>query len=306
MRCPTFLVEMAAQVVYKSNFDYHATYEKLRQSTVGALDVTQKGLIWFKFYGTRTVFLLTPGGFIQVKWSDPEEKKVLFKVFKGLLVPAAGKKLTVKPLKQQLWVDYPAPPDFKIYWCETETEYAKQAEFEPSLLKSVRKAVEELRRQLFFLREPTVTEVALKTGRTPETVRPILYKLAPKIGWREQGGEEAEKEAEEAVNLAGWLSWLKKGEENQELRWRAEEAVGKAPPNVVERAEKILENFPEMAPEAKPSSRKVSDTGRFFTSAGLAAWPEEAKKAWRRAFLKESPSSASGSRTFFGIAKSPW
>lgn|GEM_PF-7017284 len=82
--------------------------------------------------------------------------------------------------------------------------------------------------------------------------------------------------------------------------------MGKAPSNVAERAEKILENSPEMAPEAKPSSRIASDTGRSFASAGLAAWPEEAKRAWRRAFLKEPPSSASGSRTFFGVARSPW
>jgi hypothetical protein len=297
---------MAVQVVYKANFDYCATYEKLRQSTVGALDVTQKGLIWFKFNGTRTVFLLTPGGFIQVKWSDLEEKKVLFKVFKGLLVPAAGKKLTVKPLKQQVWVDYPAPPDFKLYWCEAETEYVKQAEFDPSLMEPVEKAVEELRRQLYFLREPTVMEVAVKVGKTPETARLMLYEMAAKIGWREQSGEEAEKEAEEAINLAGWMKWRAEDGQNHKLAEMAQEAMCTASPHIVKRAEKILKNFPELAPEAKPSHSKRDGESSFYTSAGLSEWPEEAKKAWRKVFLKKPPTSSSGTRTTIAFVTRKW
>ncbi|MGB9693651.1 MAG: hypothetical protein ACPLYF_02290, partial [Fervidobacterium sp.] len=57
---------------------------------------------------------------------------------------------------------------------------------------------------------PTDKEVAVRLGETPETVRPILYGLAPKIGWKEQKKEEAVKEAENAINLAGWLKLLEK------------------------------------------------------------------------------------------------
>jgi DNA-binding HxlR family transcriptional regulator len=159
--------------------------------------------------------------------------------------------------------------------------------FESHLERKVREAVEELRCGFKFFREPTVKEVAFKVGETPEAVRPILYGLAPKIGWREQDKEEAEKEAEEAINLAGWLIWLQKGEQNAELNKMVEEAKQAASNGIVERARKILENCPELAPEAKPASHGP----HFFSSAGLEPWPEETERVWMRVFLKEPPSS---------------
>jgi len=55
--------------------------------------------------------------------------------------------------------------------------------------EKVEEAVEELRREFKFFKEPTVREVAVRVGKTPETVRPILFELAPKIGWKEQEEE---------------------------------------------------------------------------------------------------------------------
>jgi DNA-binding HxlR family transcriptional regulator len=46
------------------------------------------------------------------------------------------------------------------------------------------RTVEELRRELQYLREPTVKEVASKVGELPENARSSLYALAPKLGWR--------------------------------------------------------------------------------------------------------------------------
>jgi|YelNatPaOPRAMG01_1025707.scaffolds.fasta_scaffold03873_17 hypothetical protein len=285
---------MPNQVVYESDFDYEATYERLCRSGIAVVEKTGKGLIWLRFKDTKTVFLLSPGGRIQVRWANLEEKKVLLKILKNMLVPIEGQKITLKPLKQQFFIGYPPPPNFKLYWCETAVEYAKHAEFEPQLKEAVEKAVEELRLQLYFLREPTVKELAVKIGKTPETVRPILYELAPKIGWREQESQEAEREAEEAINLAGWMSWLAKGEQNSELDAMAREAMQTAPSHIIERAKKILENFPQLVPEAKPSSHSGDSRSGIWTSAGLEAWPEETKRAWRKAFLKEPPDSSSG------------
>jgi hypothetical protein len=292
---------MSNQVVYQSNFDYEATYERLCRSGVAVVEKTEKGLIWLRFKDTRTVFLLSPGGRIQVRWANLEEKKVLLKILKNMLVPLEGQDIILKPLKQQFFIEYPPPPNFKLYWCETAVEYAKHAEYEPQLKEAVEKAVEELRLQLYFLREPTVKEVATKIGKTPETVRPILYELAPKIGWREQENQEAEKEAEEAINLAGWMSWLAKEEQNAELNAIAREAIQTAQSSIIERAKKILENFPQLVPKAKPSSHSRNSRSEIYTSAGLEAWPEETNRAWKKAFSKEPPASSSGTTITVGF-----
>ncbi len=292
---------MRNQVVYESNFGYEATYERLCRSGIAVVEKTEKGLIWVRFKETKTVFLLSPKGKIQVKWANLEEKKVLLKILKNMLVPVEGQELVLKPSKQQVFIEYPPPSNFKLYWCEMETEYAKQAEFDPWLKVSVAKAVEELRFEFCFLREPTVKEVAARVGKTPETVRPIIYELAPKNGWREQEGEEAEKEAEEAINLAGWLAWLDKGEENSELAKMAQEAMQSASSHVIERAKKILKNFPELAPKAEPSSSRGDYRSGVWVSAGLDEWPEQAIKAWRKVFHKEPPASSSGTRRACGF-----
>ncbi len=275
---------MKNQVVYEANFDYEATYERLVRSGIAAVDETGKGLIWVRFKGTKTVFLLSPNGKIQVKWTSPEEKKVLLKILRNLLVPVVGQELTIKPTKQQLFIEYPPPPNFKIYWCEAETEYVKQAEFSPQLKEAVRAAVERQRRELKFLREPTVKEVASAVGKTPEAVRPALYEAAPELGWVEQEEGEVEREAENAINLAGWLKWLKKGEQNSELAKMAEDALKAAPQHTLEMAKRILENSPEIVPEAKPST----SSPWHYAAAGLE-WNNETLKAWRRIFKSKPP-----------------
>lgn len=127
------------QVVYEANFDYEATYEKLVQSFIAVVEKTEKGLIWVRFKDTKTVFLLSPKGKIQVKWADPEEKKVLLKILKNMLVPVEGQKISIKPSKQQVFIEYPPPQNFRLYWCETEMEYVKHAEFSPLLLELLKK-----------------------------------------------------------------------------------------------------------------------------------------------------------------------
>lgn len=156
--------------------------------------------------------------------------------------------------------------------------------FESLLERKVREVVEELRHEFLFLREPTVKEVALRVGELPEKVRETLYKIAPKIGWKEQEKDEMEKEAEDAINLAGWLKWLKKGEQSSELAKMAQDALQTASRRTIEMANKILENFPEIVPEAYPSSSGP----HHFVRAGLK-WNDETLKAWRRVFKSKPP-----------------
>jgi len=157
-------------------------------------------------------------------------------------------------------------------------------DFHPHLDEKVKNAVEELRREFMFLKEPSVKEVAVKVGELPERVRPLLFNLAPKIGWIEQDKDEVEKEAEKAINLAGWMMWLQKGEQNQELAKMAEEAMQTALSHTVETAKRILENVPQIVPEAKP----ISSGPYHHVAAGLE-WREETLKAWQRVFKSEPP-----------------
>ncbi|RLG99746.1 hypothetical protein DRO19_01505 [Candidatus Bathyarchaeota archaeon] len=116
---------MPNQVVYQTNADYEASYEKLVSSDIMIVEKTEKGLIWFRVKGTRTIFQLSPNGKLQVKWQNPEEKKVLLNIVKNILVSKNDQPLIITPLKQQVWIDYPPPPNFKLYWCENKTEYSR-------------------------------------------------------------------------------------------------------------------------------------------------------------------------------------
>jgi len=120
------------QVVYQTNADCEATYENLAKNPIVIVDRTEKGLLWFRVKNTDTVFMLSPNGKLQVKWRSEEEKKVLFNIVKELLVPN-NPPLEIKPSRQQLWVDYPPPENFKLYWCGEKTEYTK--EFTPPLVR---------------------------------------------------------------------------------------------------------------------------------------------------------------------------
>ena len=56
-------------------------------------------MIWLKFKHTKTVFLISPYGKIEVAWKKLGEKKVLLKILKNLLVSKEGEKLKIEPVK---------------------------------------------------------------------------------------------------------------------------------------------------------------------------------------------------------------
>jgi hypothetical protein len=119
---------LKTQIVYETNADYEKSYENICANVMMKAEKTQKGLIWFMFRKTNTAFMLSPNGKLQVKWNDSEEKIVLLKLLQNVLVPTQGQKLEIQPSRQQVWVTYPAPQDFKLYWCEEKTEYSQTKE----------------------------------------------------------------------------------------------------------------------------------------------------------------------------------
>lgn len=293
-----WLVLMPSQVVYETNADLIASHEvmvKYEQFVVA--DMNAKGVLWFKFKGNPTVFLLSPFGKLQVKWSDVHEKKTLFRLLRNILIARPGDKLLIKPLRQQTWIEYPVPESFKLYWCDTSTEYALKstatdAESEdgaktedPTLIcrltakavsrerrqPKVIKALEELRHEFRLFREPTFNEIALKSGCLDKNA---LRKALMLAGWKAESPEEAMSTAEQAINLAAWLRFKQSGELNPQFIALANEALGKASMNAIRKAQDILKNYPELLPVIEKT---------------VLLWPQQTKAKWVEAFGYPAP-----------------
>ena len=169
------------------------------------------------------------------------------------------------------------------------------AKFHLPIERKVKNVVEKLRHEYRFLREPTVKEVSIKVGKVPETIRSLLYELAPETGWKEEENKQVKEEAEESINLAAWMKWLRKGDESREysstqineLDRKAKKVIESATPEVIKKARDILKNYPELLPKARP--REVSPS--VFILTGLDPWPEETKRVWRYIFREKPPSS---------------
>ena len=281
---------MPSQVVYQTNADWHATYEALVNNSLVRADTTQKGLIQFWFKDSPTLFMLSPMGKLQVKWNNVEEKKILFGLVKNLIVAAPNEELVIKPLKQQLWIDYPVPDSFKVYWCGDTSEFVlkkpvvglskshcdlereKRIAAMSAEIGKVKKAVDELKHEFRFFREPTPNEVALKSGCLDSQIIRLGLLFA---GWKEgQSIEEAKWTAEEAINLATWLRFNESGELNPQLIASSKKAIDKASMSAIAKAQVILKNYPELVPRI---------------NAGKLEWPDETKNKWMQVFGSEPP-----------------
>jgi hypothetical protein len=296
-----------AQVVYETNADLIASHEAMVKNPLVVADVTEKGLLWFRFIDNRTVFLLSPLGKLQVKWNNVSEKRTLFRLVRNLLVPRPEEELWITPKKQQTWIEYPVPESFKLYWCDNMSEYvlnkpqsrkvearelsARDRAFCPAVeevclssdheslkenearnpLARVSEALDELRRELRFFREPTLKEVALKSGCADKG----YLKSGLRFGhWTEQSYQDAKRIAEHAINLAGLLKFQEKGELNPQIASFTRDALDAALLDSILRAQIILKNCPDLVPQIIGNELR---------------WSEETKKEWVRIFGGEPP-----------------
>jgi hypothetical protein len=276
------VVRLSSQVVYQTNADWHASSEALfHNPLLKTFSESDKGLLIFQFIDSPTIFILAPTGKLQVKWKDIEEKKILFRLIKNLLVAPPNEQLIIKPLKQQLWIEYPVPDPFKVYWCDQSSEFALKKPIVPAKeeapskfsieLGRVRQALGELRHELRFLREPSFNEVAIKSCcLNHDTIR-IALKLSI---WRDEPLDQAKRTAEETLNLASWINYKNGSEENPKLMALSRKAINSASLEAIKRAQVILKNYPELIP--KVGSNQLM-------------WPEETKAKWVAVFADEPP-----------------
>ncbi|MDI9577925.1 MAG: hypothetical protein QM398_07315 [Thermoproteota archaeon] len=268
---------MSSQVVYQTNAEYYATEEVLAKNTLVILEKTKKGLLWFRFSGSQTVFQLSPTGKLQVKWSDQHEKNMLYKLVKNLLVASPNEKLIIKPLRQQTWIEYPVPKSFKVYWC---------GEFDVLMLKKTPQKIEKRKRQgvprgtikagrcLFKKISPAQIDVLLEafkdSGKFNKNQNPPVYK----ISFQQKSLKEAERMAADVINLAGWLCWKKRNEKNRILDLFYKQAIDSASPDVIKWAQEIATAFPGLAAK--------------ITSNGIE-WPREVIERWKLIYKSEPP-----------------
>jgi hypothetical protein len=122
-----FLVAMPNEVTYETNADWFATWQNLAKQPNVIVESTEKGVLWFRIHGFSPTFLLSPRGRLQVVWRSLQEKRVCLRLLRGLLRTANGEPLTIKPLQQQVWVRYPPPEGFKLFWCDEDYPYRMRA-----------------------------------------------------------------------------------------------------------------------------------------------------------------------------------
>ena len=247
-------------------------------------DISRKGLLMFWFKGSTTVFLLASTGKLQVKWSCLEEKKLFFRFLRDVLVPCEDESLVIKPLRQQAWIEYPelkSDKSFELYWCDEATEFVLKPPSEPKPqeqpnkfvieFENVRKTVWQLRREFAFFREPTFNEVAHKvTCVSAQHLRDYLSG----VGWKTESIQDAKAVAEQAINLAGWLSYKEKDEQNPALTALCKKAIDSAHPETLRKAQIILKKYPDLVPCIEPNHLR---------------WPEETKAKWIQVFANEPP-----------------
>lgn len=185
---------MPTQVVYQTNADWYQTREAIVNNPLMKSDTTEKGLIKFWFKSNPTLFMLSPNGKLQVKWNNLNEKKTLYRLVQNLLVAKLGEKLTITPLKQQTWIEYPVPESFKLYWCDKVSEF---------ILKKEANANDEKGSAISFRKVVDLSAAEIGAAE--------IINLAGWLLWKKKGEKNLilQKHYKQAVKVASESSFLK-------------------------------------------------------------------------------------------------
>jgi rubrerythrin len=178
-----------------------------------------------------------------------------------------------------------------------------EANISEAEVQRIVRAIELARHELRFFREPTVKEIAAKLACNEESARFILSELVRVhlTDWEEQSEEHAQKEAKDAINLAGLISSRKVGEPNSKLESLLNKAINRFSDSILRRAQSIVQNYPDLAPKVhtiepqQPTKASKRPTGKGIVVPFaeddwiMFEWPEETQSRWRRAFGTEPP-----------------
>jgi hypothetical protein len=280
---------VSSQVVYQTNADYYASEEAIAQNNLIIFEKTKKGLLWFRFTSSRTIFQLSPNGKLQVKWSNLEEKKLLYKLVKSLLIANKNEELAIKPLKQQTWIDYPEPESFKVYWCDQSTEFVNKKYTEQPTSQN-RNAIwgytqggrycikgatlEEInkRKQLEEIKID-IKDIIEKNNKAMEEMRNYRAMNFAELIWEYSKDcysiVELEQRTKEAINVAICIRYFNKAEKLPETLKVYYRTLKHTTKNSIPAAKMILQLYPELV--------------GTITVSGVE-WKDETKDRWERIF----------------------
>lgn len=140
-------------------------------------------------------------------------------------------------------------------------------------MTKIKKAVDELRHEFWFLREPTFNEVALKSGILNTRKLDTFLSFS---GWKDESKEYVKKNAEYALNLAAWLSYKEKGVRDLPLMALCKKEIDLAHLDIIKHGQIILKHNPNVVPKVEPNQLN---------------WPEATKAKWIQVFVDEPPAS---------------
>ena len=115
-----------------------------------------------------------------------------------------------------------------------------------------------------LLRPPTVEEIALQTGVTPENAEKLAYKTAKETRWFPPTQETKENAGERLAEVLICAARLKEGKPSNWVEMYSDE------PEIMREGERFLKEHPEMLPRLSQDGMKVS------------SWPRETLRYLRR------------------------
>ncbi|HUU88013.1 MAG TPA: hypothetical protein VMX17_09710 [Candidatus Glassbacteria bacterium] len=217
------------QLWFNTDLDYYLTEQLLHDSPEVIILSDWKGRITFSLKGTQQVNCqITTHGKFSIAFPIEEDPEKWLSIIRKLLVRKNREPVEVF----EKYKEIPEPKE-KITPLEEKVE----------------KTIDHLR--FLLMRDPTTTEIAYDVGETPEKMRKIAFKLAPKIKWKEPTEDET-KEAELRIKEVLQIACLLQHFEKSIIFTRPTSYLGgRLWKDILERANYALKHEKEKVPNIK-------------------------------------------------------
>ena len=226
------------QLWFNTDLDYYATEQLLHDSPEVVILNDWKGRLTFSLKGVRKVNCqITAHGKFSIAFPLEKDPEKWLSLVRRLLVRKNGDPIVIF----EKYKEIPEPKE-KITPLEEKVE----------------KAIHHLR--FLLMRDPTTTEIAYDVGETPEKMREIAFKLAPKLKWKEPSEEDIKGDYKKLSDIYQIASLLNHFKADIVLR-RPTKFLQKVTPNkILNRANYAREHEKENLPQVG----LVKETDKFL------------------------------------------
>ena len=130
-----------------------------------------------------------------------------------------------------------------------EIEIKSETEQKDFAQQNIEKATDQLR--FLLMRDPTPKEIAYEVGETPEKVREIAFKLAPKKKWKDPSEDETKEAKLRIKEIYQIASLLQKFEKPIVFTRPAKYLGGRIWKDILERVDYAIKHKKEKIPKIK-------------------------------------------------------